>query len=340
MRGNQVDATDLEIVDALQHNPRASWAAVARALGLAEVTVARRWRLLEQQRLVWVSAALHPEVSLGAFLEVSCEPRAVERIAAALAEHPDMITVGRTTGDFQIFAILLAGDLASLLQRIGTGLPELGEAVRVRQSLFRRLHGGVHWRQGIIPAAAAEQLTPRLPELVSSPPPISAEDRALFRTLNTDGRLTAAEVAERIGSSRPAITRRLTQLEGSRQLLFRCDVARPLFDLPLGMLLWLRAPDRLASEIAAALGAWTETRLCAVTIGSSNIVLIVGLHDLADAEQRLIRIAQDHPQVEVVDRRLITRMMKVYGRILDEQGRGARAVPVDPWRPDAPSAAR
>lgn len=339
MRGNQVDASDLEIVDALQHNPRASWAAVGRALGLAEVTVARRWRSLAEQRLVWISAALHPEVSLGAFLEVTCEPRAVDRIATALAEHPDMITVGRTTGDFQIFAILLAGDLPGLLQRIGTGLPELGEAVRVRQSLFRRLHGGVHWRQSIIPAAASEQLTPRFPRLVATPPPITVADRDLFLTLNTDGRLRAAEVAERIGSSRAAVTRRLTQLEASRQLLYRCDVARPLFDLPLGMVLRLRAPDRLAGEIAAALGGWTETRLCAVTIGASNIVLIVGLHDLADAEQRLIRLAQDHPEVEVEDRRLITRMVKVYGRILDDQGRAERAVPVDPWRPDTATAA-
>jgi hypothetical protein len=35
--------------------------------------------------------------------------------------------------------------------------------------------------------------------------------------------------------------------------------------------------------------------------------------------------------VEVVDRRLVLRQVKVYGRIVDEQGRCVRVIPVDPW---------
>ncbi|WP_410557592.1 AsnC family protein [Arthrobacter globiformis] len=41
-----ISELDLEIVNALQINPRAEWSRVADALGLSGPTVARRWNAL------------------------------------------------------------------------------------------------------------------------------------------------------------------------------------------------------------------------------------------------------------------------------------------------------
>lgn len=327
----QVDATDLEIVDAFQVSPKASWAAVGKAVGLSEMTVARRWRRLVGRREVWISAALHPEVSMGAIIEVRCEPARLDDLVDRLVEHPDVITVSRTTGAFQLYVIMLSTGLPRLLRRLRDGFPELQDAVETRQSVFRRLYGGVHWRQGLLDQASVEGLLAEEPLALSRGVALDEADRDLFMALNVDGRLTAAELATRLGGSRHTISRRLAQLERGRQLIYRCDVARPLFDLPLGLVVLLRAPDERAAETADALGSWVEARLSAVTLSSTNIVLILGLHDLADAERQLVRLAREHPEAEVVDRRIVTQTHKVYGRVLDDTGRVARTIPVDPW---------
>ncbi len=80
-----------------------------------------------------------------------------------------------------------------------------------------------------------------------------------------------------------------------------------------------------------ALGKWRETRFCASVIGASNIILIVGLHDLLHAERILDRINEQFPSVVIDDRRISTRMAKIYGHVLDEQGRSASIIPVNPW---------
>ncbi|MEV4734714.1 hypothetical protein [Saccharopolyspora sp. NPDC049426] len=74
------------------------------------------------------------------------------------------------------------------------------------------------------------------------------------------------------------------------------------------------------------------TRASARPIASSaNLGLLVGLRSRRHLDELLIRIAHDHPDAKVVDRKLVLRTSKVHGRILDDEGRSTRVVPVDPW---------
>ena len=328
----EVHATDLEIVDALQIAPRASWAMVARALGVSEVTVARRWKSLQDRGLAWTSVALHPSTSQGAFIEVRCEAKHLDRLLVWLGRHPDVITVGQTTGDYNLFCITIATDLEEVLRCVHGGLPELLDAVHVRISLFRQMTGGVDWRQGILSASGEKQLKEehhsKRPESIS---PISISDRQLFLQLGMDGRRSPAELSRNLGRSPGSVRRRLAELEARNQVVFRCDVARPAFDLPLGMLVLMKVPPLEAESTARLLGRRRETRFCASVIGTANIILVVGLHDLADAERVLGELSQEHSSIEVIDRRVVTRMAKIYGRILDTTGRSVDVLPVDPW---------
>ncbi|WP_170134389.1 Lrp/AsnC family transcriptional regulator [Murinocardiopsis flavida] len=335
-----VHETDLQLVDALQVNPRAPWVDVGAVLGVSAVTAARRWQRLEEQGLAWVHAAIGPELSMGAILEVKCALNDTEGVARALARFPNIITVGATTGDFQVFAVLLATDLSALMHTLSRDFAPISGAVQIRHNIFRLLYGGVHWRQGLLPPGAARPVeqspTARSAEQGATARtrgvrPLGVRDRALFGRLNRKGRATPAEIAADLGAAQHTVRRRITELAASRQIIFRCDVARPLFDLPLGVYLQLRAPDTTVGPVAAELGKWRETRLCANTISASNIILVVGLHQLSELEEVQARIVRDFPGVTVEDRRVILRYEKIYGRILDEQGRCTDTIPVDPW---------
>jgi DNA-binding Lrp family transcriptional regulator len=328
----EVHATDLEIVDALQISPRASWASVARAIGVSEVTVARRWKSLESRRLAWISVALHPAVSYGSFIEIRCEGRQMEAIVASLGRHPDVITVGYTTGDYNLYCLTIATTLDGVLRCVHGGLPELFDANQIRISLYRQMTGGVDWRQGILSASDERQLhVETRSRSQDAVPPLTERDRELFLLLGRDGRRSPTELARALGATAGVVARRLDQLQASNQIVFRCDVARPYFDLPLNMILLMKAPALLAEQTSLLLGHWRETRFCASVVGTANIILIVGLHDLVDAEGILKRLSLEHPDVELVGQRLATRMTKVYGRLLDEFGRSEGVIPVDPW---------
>ncbi|WP_232374922.1 hypothetical protein [Mycolicibacterium mengxianglii] len=68
-------------------------------------------------------------------------------------------------------------------------------------------------------------------------------------------------------------------------------------------------------------------------VHSSNLLLVVNLRaaeHLADIETRLLAA---HPALTITDRRLVLRMSKVNGHLLDDEGRTRGVVPVDPWSP-------
>lgn len=183
----RVHETDLQLVDALQVNPRATWAEVGAALGVSAVTAARRWNRLEEQGLAWVNAAIGPERSMGAVLEVRCAPSDTEDVARALARFPNIITVGATTGDFQVFAILLATDLQELMRTLARKFTPVKGAVRIRHNIFRLLYGGVHWRQGVLSPGESRIMEPDPSPNRPRVRPLGIEDRALFRHLNRRG---------------------------------------------------------------------------------------------------------------------------------------------------------
>lgn len=327
-----VDLVNLELTDAMQISPRATWASIGSALGLSEATVSRRWNSLVSRGLAWTSSALHPSVTLGAFIEIRVGVRLQEALMQSLAQHPDVITVGQTTGDDDVFCIVASTTLEGVLRCVHGGLPELAEAEHVRTSLFRHIAGGVHWSQGVLSAADERRLQQTSGAAThSSPPELTVADRDLFLALGEDGRASATELSRRLGRPVAHIRRRIDQLVSARQLIFRADVARPVFDLPIGMVVRMKAPPAEADAVARQLGQWRQTRFCAAVVGGANVILVVGLHDLADAERILARLTSEHPDIEVTDQRITTRLVKVYGRLLDEHGRAVGLVPVDPW---------
>ncbi|QCY46854.1 DNA-binding transcriptional regulator AsnC [Glutamicibacter creatinolyticus] len=328
----KVHATDLEIVDALQASPRATWASVGKALGLSEVTVARRWNRLHTLGLAWTSIALHPSQSYGVVVEIRCELDRLEHLLNQLNQHPQIFTVGQTTGEYNLFCIIGSTNVNGVIHTIHERLPDLTKTSQVKFSIFWQITGGVDWRQGILPAGDESHLRVHSEGHTTRRfPPLSKKDRRLFLALARDARKPLADLAAELSLSTEIVRRRLFQLQASNEITYRCDVARPSFDLPLGLFVLVRTPSLDSERIARDLGAWKETRFCAAVVSSTNIVWIAGLHDLPDVGTMIDRLTTTFPEIEVADQRVITRMTKIYGRLLDTTGKSRGCVPFDPW---------
>jgi len=342
----EVDALDLSIVDAVQHEPRASWQVVGSLVGLSDVAVARRWARMESEKLAWTGIALHPSASRGAFIEMRCHSARLDRLIGRLSAHPDVITVGSTTGDFNLFCIVVGASLRAVLNRVEYGMPETQDCEQIRVSLFQQITGGVDWRQEILeresksPRHRVPDVSPTELQRGNRPLRQSAvapdhRFRRLFLALGSDGRRTLKDLAQELEASPSTVRRMLQRLLDQRQITFRCDMARPAFDYPIAMVLSLKSRPEHAEELAFHIGSWQETRFCASVASTANLVVVAALRDLLDGQRIMAKLAGLPMPIEVVQRSVNTRMFKVYGRILDAAGRGVKHIPVDPWAADS-----
>lgn len=85
----------------------------------------RRRRRLARGGAAWISAAPGPAVPLaGAVVDVTCAAGQVTEVARALAENPRVAGVHLASGTWDLFALLVAQDLANLSALlVATSLP-------------------------------------------------------------------------------------------------------------------------------------------------------------------------------------------------------------------------
>jgi DNA-binding Lrp family transcriptional regulator len=329
-----VREADLELVDAVQVNPRASWSTIGSALGISPITAARRWRTLCDQGVVWSGSTMGPALFRGAFVELSCRPSAAEDVLARLHAMPDVLTVGRTAGEFDLYAITAAPTAAALRSLLWTRIDRL-DIIRKRAHVYTRVHGGPDWRLTVLNRSQTDQIrevVPRAAKRSATAP----EDRALFLALAADARRTHADLATELGSTPHAVRRQLDRLRRHGQIAFRADLARPLAGWPYAALVHLNVPDDQLHTVGRDLGARPETRFCAAVAGPATMVLVVNIRAPEHLEDIVVQITAAHPAVTVADRAMILQLTKVNGRLLDDDGRSTGIVPVDPWFTETP----
>lgn len=325
--------TDLALVDAVQVNPRASWEVIGQVLGTSPAAAARRWRALQSDGRAWTSITMGPALSRGAVVQLACRGDDADEVVARLCELPQAFTVGRTTGDFDVWALLSALTPAALAHTVLDVLAALAPTARVRSHAYFRVHGGPRWRLGVLERGQADRLrgAARRPLRREAP---TGLDRRIFTALGDDGRRSWTSVAHELGLAPQSVRRHVERLERRGLATFRADVARPLAGWPLAGLMWLAVDDAALSAVSHDLGAWSETRFCASLASPTDLLLVVGLHDVDHLNDLMHRLARTHPGVRVVDRQLLLRFAKVAGRLLDRDGRSVRVIPVDPWAGD------
>ena len=325
---------DLEVIDALQVNARASWTQLGNALEVDPVTVARRWHRLHDSGEAWVTAALGQRqlhsMSL-AFLELDCEAGASVEVAETLVDAGHLISVQHMAGSYDLWAIAVTASLPSLADEILTGLPQRPGIRKVRTHMATRVFDASRrWRLHMLSRRVVSALAPE-PRPAGSTRPMDDLDRRLFTALSVDGRATYSELSEKVDVSARSVQRRIGRLVATGDIDFRCDLARSLAGWPTSAILWITMPDSLLESTGQALLRWPQTRTCAALAGPNNMLLTVALHSASELHELVSRLIDEFPHIRIADRQLVLRQSKLYGRVLDSSGRWVRTAVVDPW---------
>lgn len=331
MQHSSLDSHDLQLIHALQIDPRISWNILASILPSDPATLARRWARIEREGIAWISA-VSGEATNGtgglALVEFVCEPGAVLTTAAAAATDPAIFSIDLTAGRRDLIATLAAPDDAALaeyaLERLGA-IPGIRD---VRTHVVTEvLRLGSDWTvQALTPAEQARVPAPRPPRAGSAKRLDPSFATRLRRLLATDGRASYVELGERLGVSAQRASDAIALLRRSGSLVLRTDVAAPYTNWPLAAWFFLEAPAATAARAAEAVAGMPEVQYASLATGPYNLIVATG----ARAKSELLRIESELerrlPGARIADRSVVLRVHKHLGRILDRSGRSTGVI--------------
>lgn len=330
-----LDETDLEIVNALQVVPRASWTELGSVLDLDPTTLARRWHRLVDEGISRITAFPRQPGAYGkqtALIEVRCHTGAETDVAMAVAEHAKTLSVEITTGEYQVLLTVLGEPrLADYVLDYLSGIPGvLGYRTHVLIDIPYEAH---RWHvRALTPAQhrGLRALTTATGGSEQAPGGRMSElDQAVLSCLCVNGRIPYADIARAAGTSSSSAARAVNRVLRSGVIGLRCDIARPFLGWPFAAMLWATGdPRQGAARRPDSPERIPELRLCARTAGPDNVLLVVWLHTMADLPRVERLLGEEIPDLRISDRTIVLRPVKLMGHMFDANERYARTVPI------------
>ena len=139
-----LDATDLEILRALQENSRETYGAIGKRLGIAHSTVYDRIRKMEQHKVIKNYTATIDVEKIGmrcitAIMTVYTDPKETERVAERLAALPEVLEVYTSISEeLLIIAKVAAASQEDMHEFIANSVAPLTGVLRIRTSLVTK----------------------------------------------------------------------------------------------------------------------------------------------------------------------------------------------------------
>jgi DNA-binding Lrp family transcriptional regulator len=337
--GEHVNETDLVLLNALQINPRAPWSLVGRAIGIGPTTAVRRWQRLVEQGNAWLAAYPSGDLArrLGlAFVQINCAPGRQIEVAEAIAADLHVPTVYSVAGKYDLVAHVVAAGLTEVSDYVVHRLSLVPGVERTRTLVSPRMFSeGSRWQVGAISPQQRETLLARIPQPTQATR-FTELDRALLLALGENGRASYAGLAGRLGVSSSTVRRHVDTLLANGSVRLRCEIARSESPAPVTALLWLRVPPHQLEQTTRWLQLLPEVRMCAAISASANLLLVAWLASAGDSLSLESTLVSRLPWLEIVDRAVVLRPIKLMGHLLDEQGRSTGRVPLDFWAPIRP----
>ncbi|MFF2557517.1 Lrp/AsnC family transcriptional regulator [Nocardia sp. NPDC058058] len=284
-----LDALDARIVHALQLEPRIPFAHIAAGLGVAEQTVARRYRRLRRDGIVRVIGAVDAR-ALGEsdwIIRLHCRPDGALAVAEALAQRDDAAWISIADAGAEIVFSLHPrspqdrDDL--LVQRLQRSAPVhditaamilhrfvRGDVIDWRGRQFAARTGGGEPNPGV-----GGESSSGTAEFAEAELRIGDADRILLELLARDGRTGYTVLSRATGMSIGRVTRRIAALRAGGVLYFDLDIAPAAVGAGTAAFLWLRvAPARLEA-VGRAIAEHDEITYAAAISGSFNIFAVL-----------------------------------------------------------------
>jgi DNA-binding Lrp family transcriptional regulator len=322
---------ELLLIDALQVWPRAPWAKLGPVLGADPVTLARRWSGLADRGLVWVTLQPLLPGTQGGVLEVECHGGSVEEVVAALVQDPECLSIDVTSGGRDLL-LTIACSTAPAFSRYVIERVNTLEGVRTvrAQPVVRLIAAATQWRLRTLDGAQARAIEAARDEaapLRRAAGRSASVDRAMWRLLSEDGRVSTRDVARALDLPIRRARDRLTTALAMEGPSLRIDMPRWASGWPVAAWYFVRVPAAHVSEVRTRLRSLRAVRTVLAVAGPANVLINVWLRELADVEQLEEVMERQLPGVRVLDRSLVLTVRKRMGRVFDADEKPLDVVP-------------
>ncbi|MFE3055453.1 Lrp/AsnC family transcriptional regulator [Nocardia sp. NPDC059236] len=316
MRENSVlDPIDKRIVRALQFDPRLPFSVVADELGVAEQTIARRYRRLRRDGLVRVIGAVDAR-AIGEtewIVRVRCRPEGALQVAEALARRDDTAWVSLAGGGAEVvFSLHPRAQHARedlLAQRLQRSAPVLDVSASM---ILHRFVG----------ASPVDSRGRRLADPAATPVApgdtrIEDADRPLLDLLARDGRTSYAMLARSTGLSPGRVMRRIEALQASGLLYFDLDIAPAALGTRLAALLWLTVTPAQLEPVAQAIVEHENTTYAAAITGPFNLIATLSFGNTNDLYRHMTTKLADLTGIHTAEISPVLRQLKQAGALMN-----------------------
>ncbi|UOZ09945.1 Lrp/AsnC family transcriptional regulator [Amycolatopsis sp. WQ 127309] len=284
---------DVRLLRALQIAPRASFAAIAEALGLTEAAVGRRYRRLRADGIVRVAGIVDPG-ALGQskwLVRLRCRPGSVAAIADALAKREDVSWVALCAAGAEITCAVRSRTREQRDDLLGRQLPrtaavlDIQAAAMLRQFMGGRGHYWAALRGTLTPeqeaalGAVGEPFT-EAPVVAREPVRLTPGDERLLAVLAEDGRASLVDLAAAADLTPGRASRRLQMLLERRAVHIDVELAATALGYHAGANLWLRVHPSAVKTLGRALARLPEIAFAAAVTGPHNLHAVAHCRDL------------------------------------------------------------
>ncbi|WAH96278.1 Lrp/AsnC family transcriptional regulator [Arthrobacter sp. MMS18-M83] len=315
------DELDLGLINALQIQPRVSWAALGRVLDVDPVTLGRRWERITNEGLAWVTGYSDAKLQAGAIVEVEAMPGKLMTLAEALLEHPEVATLDITAGSRDLVLSVIAPTSDALYHYVLDRLERLDFVAKVHSNpISDVLAEASQWRLRALDMKQVDALHALKPEAGRMRRP-NEFDGAVAKELFRNGRATAQEIGTSIGANPRRVRESIANQLSSGTIRLRTDITRSASGWPVNAWYFLSLPAAQAERVARQLSRLDEIRSVVSVVGRYNIAMTVWMRTLKDISRLEAAIEEQLPGVRITDRSVVMRTAKLVGTLLDENGR-------------------
>lgn len=273
-----LDPLDTQIMHRLQLEPRRPFAHIATELGVAEQTIARRYRRLRRDGIVRVIGAVDAR-ALGEndwIIRLHCRPDGAVSVAQALAKRDDAAWISIAAAGAEIIFSLHPRSRQDrddlLVQRLQRSAPvhDIAAAMILHRFVPRDV---IDWRgRQFVSGSESDAVTSDYSE---SELTIGDADRMLLDLLARDGRTSYTVLARSAGMSIGRVTRRIAALQAGGILYFDLDIAPAAMGSGTAAFLWLRVAPAHLESVGRALAEHDEINYAAAISGPFNIFAVL-----------------------------------------------------------------
>ncbi|WP_249227927.1 Lrp/AsnC family transcriptional regulator [Kutzneria sp. CA-103260] len=282
----------MRLIRALQVAPRASFAAMAAALGVTEAAISRRYRRLRADGVLRVAGVVDPG-ALGQskwLVRLRCRPGSVAAIADALAKRDDVSWVALCAAGSEITCAVRSRTQEDRDDLLGHRLPRTAAVLDINAAaMLRQFVGGRgHYWAALRGTLTAEQESAlgsegapftESPVVARDPVQLTPEDSAILDVLAVDGRASLVDLATASDLTPGRVSRRLETLLQRRVVHIDVEIAATALGYHARANLWLRVHPSAVKSVGRALAQEPEIAFAAALSGPHNLHAVAHFRD-------------------------------------------------------------